>query len=331
MKHITYKSIVRHLIGSEYIIFKNVLLKVLNTSDIIGRHSFNKNNDSYVRIFELDENDEEYATYKSDKNLASLRDAGWGGNLDIVSFFSHYCMGFGHCLHAMMSTYSSYLNNKTMFGDYKMLHFDGAFHISQLNMLISDIEEKEIVKLENGDNIFIRNLAFFRTSPKPDIMSKMGIKIIKDYIIKNKFKTALTFDRICIMKTSGCKDLDNKQNPRGNINHSKILSIMEINNINVINHATLNTCEIIYIISSCNLLVTNWGATSAWHIFLGEESKCYCIVPKTYWHEVISIKYKDLCFSEKIFKNYVISKIPVENDLTASNIQQIKNEIRALC
>lgn len=314
---ITTHDINRRLENVNFITLYNIKITCLNL-DIIGRHNFNKDGDSFIRIEQLNTDSDDII------------------NNEIISFHFPYICGFGHCLYSMLSCYSQYLNfyKSQLTKPFSILHFANNDHISQLNKLYAQMESANIVTLTIGKIIKVRQLTFFKPCWTPLPQCNIATQTIKNYIQQyfypniSQNKQKHKHNKIAICKTSNVKQLDNKFNPHGNLDYYKLQPLLNEFDIELLNHAQMSVIEIITALMSCKLLVTNWGATSAWHAFLSSDQKCYCLVPKSYWGEINSKKW--LCFNNDFFPNYIISSRPIDNNLYTHNIAHIKTELGKL-
>lgn len=300
----------------DWITYHNILITCINSKIFVSRHYYNKNGNSFMKIEQLSEK----------KN----------GHKAICLFF-HHCCGFGHVLHGMLHTYSNYLRYKQTLSnpdnkDVKIVHFNTPFHVGQLNKLYARIENKDIVQINDGESVFFSEITFFRHNGKPDPKNSIGINMIRNYIQKNTKANQYRYKKIAILKTTDTHKLDNPWNPRGNLDINKIKKILDKYQITLIRHENLDTPTIIGHILNCDLLITSWGATSAWHSFLKPPQKCFCIVPDTYWHEVIKNvpRFRNICFNPNLFKNYIIAKKPTKNIITVDDIQYLDRELNKI-
>ena len=285
---------------------KNVQVHCIDKHLIHGRHKFNRGGNSYLRISQFADNE-------------SFPENGE----EVISFISNYSCAFAHQFESMISSLAQYLQSSfSTEANLKILHYEGVGHLSELNQLLINITGRETICLENGQTIYCKRLIFFRPNYRPHPMEIPALNLIRAYV-QGSCDTRVFPDKIALLKTTQTGKLDNAYNHSGNISQERIAPLLKKHEIVQINHAQLSCQEIISFIMNCKKLVTNWGSTSAWHIFLKEPQKCICLLPNGYKREICQIKYKNLCFNKELFENFEIVLPPITNELSDKDIENL--------
>ncbi len=291
----------------------NIQLTCINSQKIVGRHSSNRNGDSFMRLEQRPVRDKEYTNAES-----------------CLCFITHYSCGFGHRFNGMLGSYATYLKKyKREAADMKLLHFNSTLHVTGLNALFAEIEQKDLYLVEDNKPMVIKKLVFFNPSNyRVRPQNLLAISTIQNYLKTTPdYTNTVAIPLIAVLKTTYVRALDNVQsNPHGNLDGDRMVSILSAHGVTLLDHSKLTVKQLIILIMKSTLLVLNWGATSAWHNFLDATQRCYCILPFSYRREVNS---NDLCFNKACFKNYTVSR-PIRNNIPKSDERFIISDLKKL-
>jgi len=300
---------VKTLLTQQHHSYRQLRLKSLNAQLIVGRHRFNKNGNSFMEL---------HSPPYSEVDAGVVEIKG-----KAICLYTHYSCGFGHCLNGIISAYSQYLQLGGEKPDF-LLHFVNApAHLKQLITLIHDIENIPLFLVYDSKSYQFENLTFFQHIFTPHPTSVHAVQKIVRYV--REIKISSSPRNIAILKTTGVRKLDNNYNPRGNLNEKVISRVMTSVNMQLLDHSKLDVLALLKFIVHCDLYITSWGATTAWGIFLQPHQHCFCIVQRSYWHEVA--KRQNLCFHSDLFANFTIMRTFVSNHLPPAEEAELRKQL----
>lgn len=242
--------------------------------------------------------------------------------------FQTYSWSFGHILSMCMLNYSVFLKNKDILSDY---HFSNVplnkkNHIADFIEIVSKIEGRPIYNLNDG-------IHYFNKIARDDMHKEVGhlyaypttfFNNAKEVIKKHIFVKGDNYPKkLAIIKTSS--KLDGRNTTNRCFNKEQIQKVCDETGFTLINHYDMHLSEILQYIYNCETLLTSWGATAYYSIFLQKPQRCICFYSGEYEQQT----HREWICLNSDFYDYTLIKKPFSISCPPDQCKLLINKINS--
>lgn len=295
-------------------------ITVLDPHKMIGRHTSNNDTEgtSWMHL-------RQYAIEVEGDHAVHEQMLG-----PVICLLMHYSCSFGHTIQGLLSSLTHYMlhGGEHLPASTPVLHVQGNTHLLQLNSFVAEMLGRPLLLLHTGTEYLFSRVHFFRPVTHVHASQVLAVERLRAYVRAGS-GCALFPKHIAILKSTAGMTMNNPCGSYGHLVHDVVDDVLQQEQVTLLTHHMMHVRTLLQYLVHCESLVTCWGATAAWHLFLRPPQRCLLLQLNAYRCETTD-RHHRANYDREVFPNVSLTVHQYDCALPHAQRAQLQKEIHKL-